>query len=198
MIGFLKGRALQLTPETALVDVGGVGYLVHIPLSTYYELERRGADAPVELFVHTHAREDALTLFGFLSEQEKTLFERLITISGVGPRLARNILSAAPPEELIATLAAGDVVRLTKTPGVGKKTAERLVLELRDRVQDLAAELPTPSAAPSVADDLVSALVNLGYRPKQAERAVAEARDEAPDAAFHELLRASLRRLARV
>ncbi|MDY7091895.1 MAG: Holliday junction branch migration protein RuvA [Acidobacteriota bacterium] len=199
MIGYLKGMALRLTTEEVLLDVSGVGYLVHIPLSTYYELEGRGEGQPVELYIHTHLREDALTLFGFLTEEEKSLFERLIAISGIGPRLARNILSGSTPQQLVSALAAGDVARLTKTPGVGKKTAERIVLELKDKVQELAAGLPEPlESAPSVGDDLVSALVNLGYRPNQAERAVKEAREDMPEAEFHELLRASLKRLARL
>ncbi|MCB1055743.1 MAG: Holliday junction branch migration protein RuvA, partial [Acidobacteria bacterium] len=125
-------------------------------------------------------------------------FERLISISGVGPRLARNILSGSSAAELVAALVAGDVARLQKTPGVGKKTAERIVLELKDKVADLAPGLPAVAAPPNVDADLVSALTNLGYRPKDAERAVEEAREALPEAAFHELLRASLKRLARV
>lgn len=199
MIGYLKGHPIRRTPETVLLDVGGVGYLVHIPLSTFHELERLPEGREVELFIHTHLREDALSLFGFRTEEEKELFERLISISGVGPRLARSILSGLPAAELVTALATGDVVRLQKTPGVGKKTAERIVLELKDKIRELAPGLPAPEAPPPTVDsDLVSALTNLGYRPKDAERAVQEARDDFPEAAFHELLRASLKRLARV
>lgn len=179
-----------------LLEVQGVGYAVHVPLSTFFELEKVGVGAEVRLHVHTHIREDVLALYGFWSEREKHLFEKLIAVNGIGPRLAQVILSGMAPDDLLAALAGGDTARLTSIPGVGKKTAERMVVELRDRVQDLAAGLPTrPEPA---ADDLVLALVNLGYKQAAAERAVAEARKEAPDAAFHELLRMSLKRLSRV
>ena len=196
MIGYLKGTLLKRTPELLTLDVQGVGYEVHVPLSTYYEIERNGAAGPVALYIHTHLREDGIALFGFWTEREKLLFERLIGVSGIGPRLARVILSGMPPDDLLAAIAAGDTARLGTIPGVGKKTAERMVLELKERVQDLAAGLATRPEP--VADDLVLALVNLGYKLASAERAVADARKEAPDAAFHELLRASLKRLSRV
>jgi Holliday junction DNA helicase RuvA len=196
VIGHLRGTLLQSAPETVLLEVQGVGYAVHVPLSTYYELEKAGLGSEVRLHVHTHIREDVLALYGFWSEREKHLFEKLIAVNGIGPRLAQVILSGMAPDDLLAALAAGDTARLTSIPGVGKKTAERMVLELRDRVQELAAGLPVrPEPA---ADDLVLALVNLGYKSVLAERAVAEARKEAPDAAFHELLRMSLKRLSRV
>ena len=195
MIGHLRGRLLKSAPEGVLLDVQGVGYAVQVPLSTFYELEKAGVGSEVGLYVHTHVREDALALYGFWSEREKGLFEKLIAVNGIGPRLAQVILSGMAPDDLLAALATGDTGRLTSIPGVGKKTAERMVLELRERVQDLAAGLPTrPEPA---ADDLVLALVNLGYKLAQAERAVADARKETPDAAFHELLRASLKRLSR-
>jgi Holliday junction DNA helicase RuvA len=196
VIGYLKGRLIRRTPERLTLDVQGVGYEVHVPLSTYYEVERSGGDGPIALHIHTHLREDGIALFGFWTEREKLLFERLIAVSGIGPRLARVILSGMPPEDLLAAIAAGDVARLSTIPGVGRKTAERMVLELKEKMRELAAELP---AGPAAADqDLVSALVNLGYRAAQAERAVAEARRERPTAAFHELLRASLGRLSRL
>ncbi|MEJ2085576.1 MAG: Holliday junction branch migration protein RuvA, partial [Acidobacteriota bacterium] len=141
MIGFLKGKVLASSPEKLLVDVQGVGYDVHIPLSTFYEIERLSPDSTVGLFVHTHVREDAIELFGFWTEREKLLFEKLIAVSGIGPKLARVILSGMAPEQLLAALAAGDIARLETIPGIGKKTAERMVVELRDRVQDLASEL---------------------------------------------------------
>jgi Holliday junction DNA helicase RuvA len=198
MIGFLKGKVIASSPEKLLVDVQGVGYDVHIPLSTFYEIERLSPDSTVGLFVHTHVREDAIELFGFWTEREKLLFEKLIAVSGIGPKLARVILSGMAPEQLLAALAAGDIARLETIPGIGKKTAERMVVELRDRVQDLASELVETTAAVVHEDDLVEALVNLGYKPKAALRAVGEARRDNPEASFSELLRLSLQRLSRV
>lgn len=195
MIGYLKGVPLTVRPDSVLLDVGGVGYALSIPLSTYYALERAG-EGPVGLHVHTHLREDEISLYGFSTEREKLLFERLIAVSGVGPRLARVILSGMPPEEVIAALAAGDAPRLTRIPGVGRKTAERLVLELADKIRELGAPAEAPPA--TAADgDVISALVNLGYKMALAEKAVAEARRQAPNAEFHQVLRASLQRLAR-
>lgn len=192
MIGHLRGSVLRAAPEAVLIEVGGVGYNVQIPLSTYYELEQVSGE--VALHVYTHVRDDALQLFGFWTAHEKQLFERLIAISGIGPRLAQTILSGMPPGDLAAALTAGDLVRLNAIPGVGKKTAQRMVLELKDKVSDLA----TPRAPLGAADgDVVAALVNLGYRKVAASRAVTAAREEAPDAAFSDLLRASLQRLSR-
>ncbi|HEV3458996.1 MAG TPA: Holliday junction branch migration protein RuvA [Thermoanaerobaculia bacterium] len=196
MIGYLKGTVLRSTPERVLVDVQGVGYEVHVPLSTYYEIERAGPGGAVQLFIHTHLREDGIALFGFASEREKLLFEKLIAVSGIGPRLARVVLSGMAADDLLAALAAGDLARLTTIPGIGRKTAERMVLELREKMRELAAELPG-RAAPA-GEEVVSALINLGYKPAQAERAVAEARREHPDASFQALLRLSLNRLARI
>ncbi len=197
MIGYLQGQLLKATPERLLLDVQGVGYEVHVPLSTWYEIEKR-RDETIRLFIHTHMREDGIALFGFWTEREKLLFERLIAVSGIGPRLARVALSGMAPDDLLGAIAAGDVGRLSTIPGVGKKTAERMVLELKDKMRELAAELPeTPAAAPAADQDVVSALVNLGYKSSLAERAVGEVRRERPDAAFHELLRASLNRLSR-
>jgi Holliday junction DNA helicase RuvA len=201
MIGWLSGRVVQAAPDRMLLDVGGVGYQVAIPLSTFYEIQKATAEVaegPVSLFVHTHVREDALALYGFWTEREKELFEHLIGVSGIGPRLAQVVLSGMAPDELLAALAGGDVARLVRIPGVGKKTAERMVVELRDRLQALAAELPAARASAASDDDLVAALVNLGYKSSFAEGAVGAARKEAPEAAFHELLRLALRRLSRV
>lgn len=196
MIGHLQGDLIRSTPERLLIDVQGVGYEVHIPLSTWYEIERRAGER-VALFIHTHLREDGIALFGFWTEREKKLFEKLIGVGGIGPRLARVILSGMPPDDLLTAIASGDVGRLSTTPGVGKKTAERMVLELKDKVRELAAELPERAAAAPADQDVVSALVNLGYKASLAERAVADVRREKPDAVFHELLRASLNRLSR-
>lgn len=181
-----------------LLDVGGVGYALSIPLSTYYVLERR-EPGPVALFVHTQVREDDLSLYGFSTEREKALFEKLISVSGVGPRLATVILSGMAPEEVVAALASRDANRLTRIPGVGRKTAERLVLELAERVGDLGQqESPLVGAAGPADADVVSALVNLGYKAGLAERAVGEARQQlGADAEFHQLLRAALQRFSR-
>lgn len=200
MIGALRGRAVERDPERLVIDVGGVGYEVLVPVSTYVEVERRaeaaGGPPEVHLHVHTHLREDAITLFGFWTAREKQLFLKLIAVSGIGPRLARVVLSGMPPDDLVAALARGDAARLATIPGVGKKTAERMVLELREKVGELAVELP--SRAAEGGDEVVSALANLGYKRPQAERAVAEARRELPDADFPELLRKSLARLSRL
>jgi Holliday junction DNA helicase RuvA len=201
MIGWLAGKVVQAVPDRLILDVGGVGYQVAIPLSTFYELQKADAGATVRLYIHTHVREDALALYGFWTERERELFERLIAVSGIGPRLAQVVLSGMAPDELIAALAAGDVARLVRIPGVGKKTAERMVVELRDKLQAWAAQLPAARATAASGgsdNDLVAALVNLGYKPSLAEGAVGAARKDAPDAAFHELLRLALRRLSRV
>jgi len=198
MIGYLQGRLLQAGPERVLLDVGGVGYDIQIPLSTYYEIEKKGgAEQRVALFIHTHMREDGLSLFGFLTEREKQIFERLIAVTGIGPRLARVVLSGMAPDDLIGSIARGDLGRLSTIPGIGKKTAERMILELKEKMRELAADTPAAVAAEPAGADVVSALVNLGYKAAQAERAVGEARREKPDGAFHELLRASLNRLSR-
>jgi Holliday junction DNA helicase RuvA len=198
VIGYLRGRLLRATPERLLVEAGGVGYDVSVSLVTFSELERQGGEV-VELHVHTHVREDQLALFGFATERERELFERLIKVSGIGPRLAQVVLSGLPTTDLLQAIAAGDVTRLTRIPGVGKKTAERMVVELRDALQVLAKEAsPEPAGAAASDDDLVAALVNLGYKASQAEKAVGEARREAPEASFHELLPQALRRLSRV
>ncbi|HEX2162333.1 MAG TPA: Holliday junction branch migration protein RuvA [Thermoanaerobaculia bacterium] len=201
MIGSLTGRAVEREPDRLLIEVGGVGYEVLVPVSTYVEVERRATaeEGPpeVRLHVHTHLREDGLTLFGFWTGREKRLFLKLIAVSGIGPKLARVVLSGMPPDDLVTAIARGDAARLATIPGIGKKTAERMVLELRDKVGDLAAALP-PRPAEGGDEEVVSALVNLGYKRPQAERAVGEVRRELPEADFPELLRKSLARLSRV
>jgi Holliday junction DNA helicase RuvA len=169
---------------------------VAIPLSTYYRIGEPGAE--VTLLTHTHVREDALALFGFLTAAEQALFERLIAVSGVGPKLAVSILSGIEAPDLVAALRSSDVVRLTRIPGVGKKTAERLVLELKDKMQGLAAtEEPVPGGpAASPKEDLVSALVHLGYSRPEAERGVDRALKEGGEGRFEELLRRTLRILS--
>jgi Holliday junction DNA helicase RuvA len=196
VIAQVHGRLLRKGPQEAVVDVGGVGYRVTIPLSTFYRIGEPGTE--VTLLTHTHVREDALALFGFLTAAEQALFERLIEVSGVGPKLAVSILSGIEAPDLVAALRASDVVRLTRIPGVGKKTAERLVLELKDKVQGLAAtEEPAPAAAPegSAKEDLVSALLHLGYSRPEAERGVDRALKEG-EGRFEDLLRRTLRILS--
>lgn len=197
MIGYLRGKVIRAGLERLLLDVGGVGYQVHVSLATYSAIEASG-EAEVGLHVHTHLWSDGIALYGFWTELEKRLFERLITVSGIGPRLARVILSGMAPADLITTLAAGDAARLTTIPGVGRKSAERMVVELKEKVAELAAELPgRPDAARRAGEEeLVSALVNLGYKRAQAERAVRGAVEELPEGAFHEQLRGALRRLS--
>lgn len=195
---------IRREPDRLLLDVGGVGYEVHVSLATYSEIEQRGSgeEGEIALQIYTHVWSDGMALYGFWTELEKRLFERLIAVSGIGPRLARVILSGMPPEELIATLAAGDSARLTTIPGVGKKSAERMVVELQEKVAELETEIrrsAAPAAPPGTGEaeeDLVSALVNLGYKRAHAERAVREALREAPDEQFHVLLRSALKRLA--
>jgi Holliday junction DNA helicase RuvA len=197
VIAQVRGRLLRKEPQEAVVDVGGVGYRVAIPLSTFYRIGEPGIE--VTLLTHTHVREDALALFGFLTETEQALFERLIAVSGVGPKLALSILSGIEAPDLVAALRSSDVIRLTRIPGVGKKTAERLVLELKDKVQGLAAseaEAPAASPAGSAKEDLVSALVHLGYSRPEAERGVDRALKEDGTGRFEDLLRLSLRILS--
>jgi holliday junction DNA helicase RuvA len=193
MIGRLTGRLAAKAPDQLLLDVGGVGYVVHIPLSTFYELPE--AESPASLWIHTHVREDALSLYGFLTERERALFLLLLGVTGIGPRVALTVLSGIPPAELVDALRAQDVRRLVAVPGVGKKTAERMVLELAEKVARLPGEAPVRAPAAAAADDVISALVNLGYRKADAERAVdATARAGGPKE-FGEFLKEALRRL---
>jgi len=199
MIAFLTGRVFEKQPNRVIVDVHGVGYEVFVPLSTYYELGDAGADA--SLRIHTHVREDQLQLYGFLTELERQLFERLIAISGIGPKLAVAVLSGMDPRELVAAVQRGDVARLTGIPGVGKKTAERIVLELRDRLVQLAvpaaAEAPPASPADRLRGDVMSALQNLGYHRPQAEKAIEAAVKSMTDPTFEQALKSALRELMR-
>lgn len=178
-----------------LIDVSGVGYKVAIPLSTFYRLGEPGTE--VELEIYTQVREDVLSLFGFLTAQEQALFERLIAVSGVGPKLAVGILSGIETVDLVEALRAGDVPRLTRIPGVGKKTAERLVLELKDKVQGLAPDALSPAASGAEPhEDLLSALVHLGYSRPEAERGLERALKGGAPERFEDLLRLTLRQLA--
>jgi holliday junction DNA helicase RuvA len=196
MIGYLEGTLKQLDATRALVLAGGVGYEVHISLSTYYRLEGK---RDVALEIYTHVREDALSLYGFASAEEKMAFEKLIGISGIGPTLAQKILSGIDANDLADAIARNDARKLSSIPGVGKKTAERICLELRDKlvVTPAAATPATPSRL-SVDDDVQSALVNLGYRAKDGELAVQKARQElGAEAEFSAVLKRALRFLTK-
>jgi len=196
MIAQLTGRLIEKKPDRVLIDVQGVGYQVQIPLSTFQELG--GPDSPVQLRIHMHVREDALQLYGFLTAQEKELFEHLISVSGVGPRLALTLLSGLQCQEVIASIQNRDIARLTSIPGIGKKTAERLVLELRDKVAKIMLTATAVSPAAALQEDAVSALVNLGYARHVAEKAVnAALGDNADPPGVEALLRSALRRLVR-
>ena len=198
MIAHLRGTLLEKHPSRLIVDVGGVGYDVQVPLSTFYDLGEPGAQ--VTLRVHTHVREDVIALYGFATPLEQDLFERLIGISGIGPKLALAVLSGIEPLELIKAIRLQDVARLTAIPGIGKKTAERIGLELKDR---LPAAAPAPgqpvveTAEDQLKEDLLSALLNLGYQRATAEKAVEKALKTAPAAGFEQALRAVLQGLMR-
>ncbi len=196
MIGLLRGRLLEKRPNQVILDVGGVGYLVAVPLSTYAALGELHAE--VTLLIHTHVREDALTLYGFLSAREKHVFELLLGASGVGPSLSLKILSGMNVEQLVPAIRGGDIARLTKIPGVGRKTAERMVLELKDKLDAVAVETdkPLPASPAGVEADVRSALINLGYDERTAESAVAEGKREAGTASFEKLLRHTLAALS--
>jgi len=195
MIGQLRGRLVEKRPNQVLVDVGGVGYLVQVPLSTYAALGELHTE--VTLLIHTHVREDALALYGFVSAREKHFFEMLLSASGVGPSLALKILSGMSVEELVPAIRGSDLARLTRIPGVGRKTAERMVVELKDRLEAVTAEAEKPAASPAgIEADVTSALVNLGYDGRAAENAVAEAMREAGAGNFEKLLRGALQSLS--
>ncbi|MHB1857938.1 MAG: Holliday junction branch migration protein RuvA [Acidobacteriaceae bacterium] len=191
MIAHLRGRLLSKTPQTAVVEAAGVGYEVTISIPTFTALPAEGNE--VALLVYTHVREDVLALFGFTTAAEKRLFEKLLSISGIGPKLAITVLSGLPPERLIAAIHGQDHVTLTRIPGVGKKTAERIVLELKDKLKELA---PTTiaSAATPVSEDVLSALVNLGYPRATAQKGVEGAIALTPEAGrdFETLFRAAM------
>jgi Holliday junction DNA helicase RuvA len=196
MIGLLRGRLLEKRPNQVILDVGGVGYLVAVPLSTFAALGELHTE--VTLLIHTHVREDALALYGFLSAREKHLFELLLGASGVGPTLALKILSGMNVEELVPAIRGGDLARLTKIPGVGRKTAERMVVELKDKLQAVAveAEKPAPASPAGAEADVKSALINLGYDERAIDSAVAEAKRQPGASNFETLLRASLAALS--
>jgi holliday junction DNA helicase RuvA len=195
MIAHLRGRLLSKTPNQAVVECGGVGYDVTISVATFSALSIEGAEAA--LHIHTHVREDQIALFGFSETQEKRLFEKLLTISGIGPKLAITVLSGIDASRLVTAIRSGDHATLTRIPGIGKKTAERVVLELKDKLDDLAVSIPTGAGAPHhgpAGDDALSALVNLGYARPIAQKAIETAITKDPDAArdFETLFRAAM------
>jgi len=200
MIAYLRGTLLRKSTQGVILDNGGVGYEVHVPLSTFYALPEDGQEAA--LHIYTHVREDALALFGFHTGLEKNLFLMLISVSGIGPRLGINILSGIGPHELVKALARGDSLGLQSIPGVGRKTAERLVLELREKAQktfgETQGEVPEPERAldRKTQDDALSALVNLGYPVKLAKGAVEKARVKDKEMSLEHLIKEALRILA--
>ena len=202
MIAHLRGTLRDKKPGQVILDVSGVGYKVLIPLSTYYEL---GADgATVSLRVHTHVREDVIALFGFLTEIEEVLFQRLISVAGVGPALGLKVLSGLEPAHLVDAIRHGDLRLLGTIPGVGKKTAERLVVELKDKMPELLARLGEPakgepsesSPENALRDDLLSALLNLGYQRSQVDKAVRETLKDLTSPSFEVALKGALHRLS--
>ena len=194
MIAHLKGQLAYKSPEYTIVDVNGVGYQVFTPLSTYYALPNLGQT--VSLRVHTRVREDELKLFGFLTEEEQTIFQKLITINKVGPRLALGILSGMSPADLFSAVMNNNIARLSTIPGVGKKTAERLTLEMKDKLADLALAMdhqPESARAEGFYDDALSALVNLGYKKPEAEKALKTIYNQnGKDASLEDLIKESL------
>ena len=197
MIAYLCGRLLDKRPNRLVLDVQGVGYEVHVPLSTFYEIGEPGAD--VALRVHTHVREDTLALFGFLTALELQIFERLIAISGIGPKLALAVLSGIEPGELVAAIRHGDIARLTAIPGIGKKTAERIGLELKDRLPEGLVTGAATQLRPEdgLRQDVLSALMNLGYHRPLAERAVDRAMKNGGENNFERTLKHALREIAK-
>jgi Holliday junction DNA helicase RuvA len=196
MIAHLRGRLLTKHPNQAVVETGGVGYDVTITIPTFSDLPAIGNE--VALHIHTHVREDQIALYGFLRPAEKQLFEKLITVSGIGPKLAITILSGMAADEMVAAIRGNDIARLTRIPGISKKTAERMVLELRDKLPPAGAgEAPVAPAMTAMEEDVLSALVNLGYQRPSAERALATAGKSEQEPTFEALFRNTLAALAK-
>jgi Holliday junction DNA helicase RuvA len=205
MIAFLAGKILEKEANSVIIDVGGVGYEATIPLSTFYELGDIGADA--SLRIYTYVREDSLQLFGFKTLQERELFLKLITVSGIGPKVAISMLSGMNADEIIAAIRTDNLVLLTSIPGIGKKTAERLVIELRDKVVSLAAKAAAgtsttidgeiKTSSNDILEDAISALTNLGYQRNAAEKALTKVVQEGTEMSVQKLLRRSLQLLAK-
>lgn len=203
MIGFLSGKILEKEANNVIVDVAGVGYEVTIPLSTFYELGEVGSDVSLRIF--THVREDALQLFGFRTARERDLFLKLISVQGIGARLGIAVLSGMSADEIVTAIRTDNLARLTSIPGVGRKTAERMVVELRDKIAELsvgaaagsASATGTASRSDTTFDDALSALINLGYQRNAAEKALQEAAKDGTELSVQKLLRSALQRLAK-
>jgi Holliday junction DNA helicase RuvA len=196
MIAHLRGKLLTKHPNQAIVESAGVGYDVIISVPTFSELPAAGAE--VALHIHTHVREDAIALYGFLQSSEKLLFEKLITVSGIGPTLAIKILSGMAADEMVGAIRSNDIARLTRIPGIGRKTAERMVLELRDKLPEPAtAATPASPALSGIEEDVLSALVNLGYQRAAAEKSLAAARRGGTGESFDALFREALAGLSK-
>jgi Holliday junction DNA helicase RuvA len=194
MIAHLRGKLISKHPNQAIVEAGGVGYDVTISVPTFSELPALGTE--VTLFIHTHVRDDALALFGFLRRPDKQLFEKLLSVSGIGPKLAITILSGMAVDAMVAAIKGNNVAALTRIPGIGKKTAERMVLELRDKLDAFGIAPETAAAASPVEEDVVSALVNLGYQRPLAEKALARLGNISGES-FDALFRKAMAALAR-
>ena len=202
MIGYLSGKLIEKEANTVIIDVGGVGYEVTIPLSTFYELGETGTD--VQLRIFTHVREDALQLFGFKTNRERELYLKLISVQGIGAKSGITMLSGMSADEIVAAIRSNNIARLTSIPGVGKKTAERMVIDLRDKVGEIAGTSPeaaaaagAPVGAEDLFDDALSALINLGYQKNAAEKAINQVLKEGSDLNVQKLLRKALQRLAK-
>ncbi|HIJ58796.1 MAG TPA: Holliday junction branch migration protein RuvA [Deltaproteobacteria bacterium] len=200
MIAHLKGILFKKTTQSIIINVGGVGYEVSVPLSTFYSLP--GTDENVSLQIHTHVKDDSLTLFGFNTSLEKALFLMLVSVSGIGPKLSINILSGMGPQDLLEAIAHGDAIRLQAIPGIGKKTAERIALELKDRASKALGEMdisPMPVSRGKdrvIIEDALSALMNLGYSPKSAKMAIERAKSRVKEMTLEDLIREALRILS--
>jgi Holliday junction DNA helicase RuvA len=198
MIAHLKGKLTHKSPVAIIIDVNGVGYQVFVPLSTFYALPE--LESEISLGIHTHMREEALKLFGFYTIDEKVIFEKLITINKVGPKLALTILSGMPPADILSTINSNDIIKLSTIPGIGRKTAERLILEMRDKLDGLSLDFiatKDPGPEKGLFDDALSALVNLGYKKSQAELALKKVYAEsAEDNSIENLIKDSLNLLS--
>jgi len=195
MIAHLRGKLFAKRPNQAVVETGGVGYDVTISVPTFSDLPAVGSD--VALHIHTHVREDLIALYGFLRPSEKLLFERLITVSGIGPKLAITILSGMAAEEMVGAIRSNDIARLTRIPGIGKKTAERMVLELRDKLPEAGSATPAAPSLNPTEEDVLSALLNLGYQRPAAEKALAAVANDGSAKSFDQMFRFALSRLSK-
>ena len=196
MIALLRGQVFEKHPNRLIVDVAGVGYDVQVPLSTFYTAGDPGSE--IALRIHTHVREDQLSLYGFATALELSMFERLIAVSGIGPKLALSVLSGIETKDLVGAIQRNDLARLTGIPGVGKKTAERMCVELRDRLpKAMVSSDATPSPGDALRDDLVSALINLGYHRQAIDKSLDKLVDNVGEQRFEDVLRSALKDLSR-